>query len=1019
MRKLFERTILFAMVGALALAALPATAQETTGSLSGSVADDVGTPIAGAIVEAVGPMGTLSSTSDVEGNYRFPRLPAGAYTVTARFESFIDAATDVNVTLGDAKSINFSMQKTFSEEITVYSDTVAIDFTDSATTTSIREWEIDYLPRGRDFTDVVAFASGATFDNQGGGIMIDGASGLENRYIIDGIDTTDPQDGSSAVPMRAEMMEEVQVKSAGYAAEFGGAMGGVINAVTKSGSNEWHGSIFTDYENMDWNGSARPEIEYNLDDPDAGLVTYDKDDETRLDPGFSIGGPILRDKWWFFASYQPGLRERKRTVEWVNGDPTDTYTSDFKVDYATLNTTFNISSALLMKIGASVSPYTTDGLLPNRDGRSGLSEQDNYAPLGQEGERETYSGTLDWIASDSFIVSARGGLYHSNVEDTGIPFFDLIHQYSSGSVGGFLDRHPDIAPGYQEDIGWLSDNLDTGVNVKNIYERTAAGIDGTGYFRGAGDHSLKGGYQYEEIYNDVQRGYNADRILYYWDRAYTTTFSESVTGDYGYFRLLNISALGDVKTTNQAIFLQDTWTISSNFTLNIGVRSENEEVPNYGSTGPSPAIAFGWGDKVAPRIGFAWDIMGDTKWKVYGSGGVYYDVTKYEMPRGSFGGNKWVDYFFTFDTPDPGLNYADGCRTNSNTVDERPVCPAGTFIEPVDRRANAADPASWVAAGVPLVDPDIKPMENFEYQLGVDHQLSSTIQVGARVVHKEIKRAIEDIGFLFPGVGEVYIIGNPGEGLTADPDDAGLTFPKPKRDYNALELTFDKRFTDNWSLRAYYTLSKLEGNYSGLANSAEQNNFANPLNPVNTSARLSPNVSRLYDSVFSGYDSRGNLVDGPLATDRRHQIGAQFLYSWAFGLNLGVNQYIGSGTPISTIATTPISAFFNPYGPGDLGTTPTLTQTDLSVNYTFTFGRGLAFSVGLSILNLFDEDTATRMWSQIAQQDIDVDPSEFQSGFDFQAALASLGPEALDTRFGIYDTYQLPRVLRLNLKFEF
>jgi hypothetical protein len=1007
------------MVGALALAALPATAQETTGSLKGMVADDVGTPIAGSIIEAVGPLGTLSTTSDAEGNYRFPRLPAGNYTVTARFTGFIDAATDVNVSLGDAKSINFSMQKTFSEEITVYSDTVSIDFTDSATTTSIREWEIDYLPRGRDFTDVVMFASGATYDNQGGGIMIDGASGLENRYIIDGIDTTDPEDGSSAVPMRAEMMEEVQVKSAGYAAEFGGAMGGVINAVTKSGSNQWHGSVFTDYENMDWNGSARPEIEYSLTDDSAGLVTYRKDDETRWDPGFSLGGPILRDKWWFFAAYQPGIRTRERTVEWVNGDPTDTYKSDFQVDYATLNTTVNISSSLLMKIGASVSPYTTEGLLPNRDGRSGLSDQDNYAPLGQEGERETYSGTLDWIASDNFIVSARGGLYHSNVEDTGIPIFDLIHNYSTGSTGGFLDRHPEIPPAFQEDAGWISDNLRTGVDIKNIYERTAAGIDGTLFFRGAGDHSLKGGYQYEEIYNDVQSGYNADRILYYWDRSYTTTGSESVTGDYGYFRLLNISALGDVKTVNQAIFLQDTWTISSNLTLNIGFRSENEEVPNYGATGPDPAIAFGWGDKVAPRIGFAWDVTGDTKWKIYGSGGVYYDVTKYEMPRGSFGGAKWVDYFYTFDTANPALNTADGCRTGSNTIFERPVCGAGTYIEAVDRRFNSVDPLFQELIGVPGVDPDLKPMENFEYQLGVDHQLTPTIQIGARAVHKEIKRAIEDVGFLFPGIGEVYVIANPGEGVTAGPDVNGLSFPKPKREYNALELTFDKRFTDNWSLRAYYTLSRLEGNYSGLANSAEQNNFGNPLNPTGTSARLSPNVSRLYDSVFSGYDSRGNLVDGPLATDRRHQIGAQFLYSWPFGLNLGVNQYIGSGTPISTVATTPIHAFFNPYGFGDLGRTPWLTQTDLSVNYTFTFGRGLAFTVGVSVLNLFDEDTATRVWSTRTVQDIDVPPEDFQTGFDFEAAVASLGPEAVDTAFGIYDTYQLPRVLRLNLKFEF
>ena len=339
MRKGNERNLLAVLAIVLALAAAPALAQETVGSLKGSVADDVGTPIAGAIIEAVGPMGTMATTSDAQGNYRFPRLPAGDYKVTARVESFLDAATDTNVYLGEAQSINFSMQKTFSEEITVYSDTVAIDFSESATTTSIRQWEIDYLPRGRDFTDVVAFASSAKFDNQAGGISVDGASGLENRYIIDGIDTTDPEIGNSAIPMRAEMMEEVQIKSAGYAAEFGGALGGVVNAITRSGGNQFHGAVFVDVADNSWNGSARSELE--LDGADGpGTYTFEKDDEKRLDPGFVLSGPILRDKWWFFASYQPGIRTTKRTIDWPSY-PADTYTQDFQVDYATLNTTVN------------------------------------------------------------------------------------------------------------------------------------------------------------------------------------------------------------------------------------------------------------------------------------------------------------------------------------------------------------------------------------------------------------------------------------------------------------------------------------------------------------------------------------------------------------------------------------------------------------------------------------------------------------------------------------------------------
>ena len=194
---------------------------------------------------------------------RFPRLAPGTYTVAASVEGLPRVEAEaVRVILGEAVTIDFTLHRgTFEDEIQVYSDTVVIDFAESQTSTSIRQREIDYLPRGRDFTDVVTFAAGAIYDNQGGGIMIDGATGLENRFVIDGINTTDPEIGQSSVPMRAEFMEEVQVKSAGYTAEYGGAIGGVINAVTRSGSNEFHGGVFVDIENNDWNGSARPQLE--------------------------------------------------------------------------------------------------------------------------------------------------------------------------------------------------------------------------------------------------------------------------------------------------------------------------------------------------------------------------------------------------------------------------------------------------------------------------------------------------------------------------------------------------------------------------------------------------------------------------------------------------------------------------------------------------------------------------------------------------------------------------------------
>ncbi len=348
MKRLFRKTFLCAIAIGLLLATAPVFAQETSSSIVGTVVDATGAPLPGVQVEAEGPLGKLVAISDTQGEYRFPRAQPGTYQITTKLQGFQDSsAGGVRVTLGVATTVDFTMQEQFSEEIVIYSDTIGIDFTESQVATSVNKYEIDFLPRGRNFTDVVSFAPGTVNDPQAGGISIDGASGLENRYIIDGIDTTDPQIGDDAVPMRAEMFEEVQVKSAGYAAEYGGSTGGVINAVTRSGANEFHGAVFVDYENESWNGSERPTLYSGTGE----YEKYGKDDETRWDPGFFVSGPILRDRLWFFASYQPGLRTTKRTVEWSNA-PADTYTQDFQVDYGVVNVTANISSNFLFKLGA-------------------------------------------------------------------------------------------------------------------------------------------------------------------------------------------------------------------------------------------------------------------------------------------------------------------------------------------------------------------------------------------------------------------------------------------------------------------------------------------------------------------------------------------------------------------------------------------------------------------------------------------------------------------------------------------
>jgi len=1011
-------TLLFVCVSVSAIA------QETTSSLRGTVVGSTGAPLPGVQVEADGPLGKLTAITDANGEYRFPRAQPGEYQLTARLQGFQDSvAGGVRVTLGEAMTVDLTMQEQFGEEIIVYSDTIGIDFTESQTATSIYSREIDFLPRGRDFTDVVTFAAGAVYDNQGGGIMIDGASGLENRFVIDGVNTTDPQKGDSSVAMRAEFMEEVQVKSAGYQAEFGGALGGVINAVTRSGGNDFHGSLLVEVEDSDWNGSARPQYEIppctrcegEAGDPEE-LVTYDKDDERRLDPGFSLGGPIVRDRFWFFVAYQPGFRTTDRAVVWVSHPP-DTYHQDYRVHYAVANLTANLGSRWLFKAGLSVSPYTLEGFLPDRNGRQDLPDQSDWAPLGTEGERETYHLSVDWIAGDDLVFSARGGSYRANVVDTGIPLFDLIHNYSTSSDPDFLESSPDIPEDARHGPGWMSDNLQT-LTARNLYERVQGSVDGTWYFSGAGDHALKIGYQAEETSNDVREGYNADRILYYWNRVYETA-RERRRGTYGYFRLLNISILGEVAVRNDAIFVQDAWQLTPRLTLNLGLRSEHEQVPNYGVAGPDPAIEFGWGDKVAPRVGFAWDVAGDSRWKLYGSYGVYYDVTKYEMPRSFFGGDKWVDFFFTLDDPDIYLNDpATGCSTGSNTVLENPTCGAGRLIDTVDNRLSRANPAVSAIFGYPAVDPGLKPMESWEAQIGVDHQLTSVIQVGARYVHKDLVRAIEDVG-VFEGL--PYVIGNPGEGTAASfvsTSGASYPYPTPVRQYDALELTFNRRFSDGWSLRAYYTLSRLWGNYPGLVSSDEQMLAADlPLNPE-AAVRRDPNISTMFDWPHVMYDRNAQPVYGRLATDRTHQLRAQFLYDFDFGLTVGVTQFVASGAPRSELAGIADAKWYGffPYGRGNLGDTPWKTQTDLSLWQRFDVG-GSSISVGLTVLNLFDEDTGLRyvgFRSNWLADPLPLTIDDFFSGFDYESLAQSPTPS-----FDQADIFQPPRQIRITLKYEF
>ena len=166
---------------------------------------------------------------------------------------------------------------------------------------SITAEQIELLPKGRDFTAIATQAAGAAQEGFLGGLSIDGASGSENRFVIDGVDTTHPQDGTSGQNLVTDFVEEVQVKSAGYPAEYGGSVGGVINAVTKSGTNEFKGWVGVYYGDSSWDGDERP-TPYRSD-PTLYRTFDEGRDHRHSSPASRIGGPIVQDNAWFYVGY--------------------------------------------------------------------------------------------------------------------------------------------------------------------------------------------------------------------------------------------------------------------------------------------------------------------------------------------------------------------------------------------------------------------------------------------------------------------------------------------------------------------------------------------------------------------------------------------------------------------------------------------------------------------------------------------------------------------------------------------
>jgi len=1035
MKNVLKFLSLATLLACFALFAGSAFAQTTTtGSIEGVVTDSTGAAVPGVTVTATRQGGRVTSaTTNEEGFFRISNVEPGIYTVSIEaakgFAKYEQA--DVSVNLSRTSTITVQLRpQGAAETVTVTAGSgAAIDVTQNTTGTNISTEQFSNFPTQRTVQSLYTIAPTVTRsglrDSSGRerDPSVAGSSGPENNYILDGVTVTDPAFGGSGANLPFEFVQEIEIKTGAYGADIGRATGGVFNVITKSGTNEIHGDAYAYFVAESFVREVKSSAI-----PFTGAAP---NGYSEVDAGFDIGGPIIKDKLWFFGAFNPQYRknffltqtfhqdvENKVTTPFYAGkltwaiNPSHTFTFSTFADYTKQEGHLFGFSGFGANLASFRGETQTGG--SNYAFRLNSTFSPNFIGEFSAGLHFQRANTIpelnETLVTDRFAVLRNGSIVAPT--ETTVTSNGLRLAFVEGT-GGTVQRNF-VRGGFGLQSEQDRDRIEFAARLQNIWR----------------SHTFKYGFEWNENkykidtfstgpnlnFNSADHPPGPNRIenrFAVCARTSTTTITcpsasrtanvaaliaagqaptgvtTAVTGavsinptnpflllDVVRARDFSLNTRGDFTTTRtESFYFQDDWKATRNLQVNLGLRWDFQQA--YALGGGTYLTLNDVVSNTQPRLGMTWDFTGEGRGKLF------------------------MNYARYLETPIPlDINVrAGGAEVqndfNSN-VSRLNGAPGSTVLVAFGNLGGTATP----------FDAGLKPQTVNEWTAGVEWGPRSMrdLTFGFRGIYRAQDEVIEDGSF---DVGEHYFLFNPGRRGTGNfettedlacQDPAIGCFGPARRYYRALEFTATKRFSNNYQFIASYVYSSLIGNYEGLFR--------------NDNGQSDPNITSLFDLV-----SLLNGLYGRLPNDRPHQFKFDGSYQWPFKLMTSGSFRAQSGVPFNALVPHPVygdnegfcipglscvprGTAINPFTGSNR--TPTTWNLDLGAYYPINVGEGKQIRLQVDWFNVFNKQEAIRQ----------------DETFLINSGAPGISPVP-NPFWGTGTIFQFPSAVRLGVKFQF